>query len=535
MGWNSKSGILKNEKISEDELWSYFNYFFSDSCSKTTTYKFAFLKSILDNLFNNIPFENGYKISYYNIFEKFAESFWNLVVKYNLRQQALNSQGKTSKIEQIFNELINKNPILQNLEFSSMEEDTKIRTIKKVLTECKKYVIGAFYGDFNGFLYGFEENTDYLVFSNTAYNFLVKYKMEIEKLNYYSWAKFLEKINEENVLYKILTKLDLSIPKRSPLDIYREMARAYNAGMVQYGPENYKTNENGERGEGVVTYTCTQNKDGKFDCVRTEFFDDETGLFSVTATQMIVTDAEQSAEQMAALDWSGAQSSAVYSVKTEKVLSSTDEKIVAAVAAAREEDGQQSDENLAANAIRTIGRQAAADRYHENNARFLWVKNIWYPDTSYKHPVTKESEISENYYTELTHYLSAEKSQANGYYILIVISIGTMFLSQFIISKSQKAQNELQTADGRGQKTQKVMLIVMPIIFGIFSFFYSAAFSIYMIVSNLFSILSTLSINFFIDRKFAKIEEQEIREKYNKRIPQSARNPQKGTNGGKTK
>ena len=38
MGWNSKSGILKNEKISEDELWSYFNYFFSDSCSKTTPY-----------------------------------------------------------------------------------------------------------------------------------------------------------------------------------------------------------------------------------------------------------------------------------------------------------------------------------------------------------------------------------------------------------------------------------------------------------------------------------------------------------------
>ncbi len=359
--------------------------------------------------------------------------------------------------------------------------------------------------------------------------------MEMYKKNGYSFLGACLPMIVTLVIFIVVLNAFSSYSRYTNLEIYREMARAYNAGMVQYGPENYKTNENGERGEGVVTYTCTQNKDGKFDCVRTEFFDDETGLFSVTATQMIVTDAEQSAEQMAALDWSGAQSSAVYSVKTEKVLSSTDEKIVAAVAAAREEDGQQSDENLAANAIRTIGRQAAADRYHENNARFLWVKNIWYPDTSYKHPVTKESEISENYYTELTHYLSAEQSQANGYYILIVISIGTMFLSQFIISKSQKAQNELQTADGRGQKTQKVMLIVMPIIFGIFSFFYSAAFSIYMIVSNIFSILSTLSINFFIDRKFAKIEEQEIREKYNKRIPQSARNPQKGTNGGKTK
>lgn len=359
--------------------------------------------------------------------------------------------------------------------------------------------------------------------------------MEMYKKNGYSFLGACLPMIVTLVIFIVVLNAFSSYSRYTNLDIYREMARAYNAGMVQYGPENYKTNENGERGEGVVTYTCTQNKDGKFDCVRTEFFDDETGLFSVTATQMIVTDAEQSAEQMVALDWSGAQSSAVYSVKTEKVLSSTDEKIVAAVAAAREEDGQQSDENLAANAIRMIGRQAAADRYHENNASFLWVKNIWYPDTSYKHPVTKESEISENYYTELTHYLSAEQSQANGYYILIVISIGTMFLSQFIISKSQKAQNELQTADGRGQKTQKVMLIVMPIIFGIFSFFYSAAFSIYMIVSNIFSILSTLSINFFIDRKFAKIEEQEIREKYNKRIPQSARNPQKGTNGGKTK
>ena len=359
--------------------------------------------------------------------------------------------------------------------------------------------------------------------------------MEMYKKNGYSFLGACLPMIVTLVIFIVVLNAFSSYSRYTNLEIYREMARAYNAGMVQYGPENYKTNENGERGEGVVTYTCTQNKDGKFDCVRTELFDDETGLFSVTATQMIVTDAEQSAEQMAALDWSGAQSSAVYSVKTEKVLSSTDEKIVAAVQTAREEDGQQSDENLAANAIRMIGRQAAADRYHENNARFLWVKNIWYPDTSYKHPVTKESEISENYYNELTHYLSAEKSQANGYYILIVISIGTMFLSQFIISKSQKAQNELQTADGRGQKTQKVMLIVMPIVFGIFSFFYSAAFSIYMIVSNIFSILSTLGINFFIDRKFAKIEEQEILEKYNKRIPQSARNPQKGTNGGKTK
>lgn len=92
----------------------------------------------------------------------------------------------------------------------------------------------------------------------------------------------------------------------------------------------------------------------------------------------------------------------------------------------------------------------------------------------------------------------------------------------------------MQTANGQGAKTQKVMMIIMPIIFGVFSFMYSAAFSIYMVVSNIFGIVSTLLINFFIDRKFKKIEEQEIQEKYNKRIPQANRAAD-GKSGGKKK
>ena len=161
------------------------------------------------------------------------------------------------------------------------------------------------------------------------------------------------------------------------------------------------------------------------------------------------------------------------------------------------------------------------------------MKNIWLSDTSYTHPVQGYSdfrssaskvnvEITEDFYEEVTANLSYEKGTANGYFILIVISIGSMFLSQFIVSKSNKAQNELQTADGRGKKTQKVMMIVMPIIFGIFAFMYSAAFSIYMITSSLFGVLSTVLINLVIDSKFKKIEEKEIQEKYNKRIPRSA-------------
>lgn len=52
---------------------------------------------------------------------------------------------------------------------------------------------------------------------------MAKYKVEIEKLNYYEWAKFLEKINADNVLFHLLSKLELSLPEREPLDIYRKI------------------------------------------------------------------------------------------------------------------------------------------------------------------------------------------------------------------------------------------------------------------------------------------------------------------------
>ena len=54
-----------------------------------------------------------------------------------------------------------------------------------------------------------------------------------------------------------------------------------------------------------------------------------------------------------------------------------------------------------------------------------------------------------------------------------------------------------------------------------------------MVTSNVFGILSTVTTNFFIDRKFKKIEEREIQEKYNKRIPQSVKKPDERSGGKK--
>lgn len=315
------------------------------------------------------------------------------------------------------------------------------------------------------------------------------------------------------------------------VDVYRQMKESYNGAVLAYAAETEDVSPVS------VSYAEGSTGEGGTDYTRTEVYDSDDALITVTITRtMRLGSAGMTDEELGAQDWSQATAaSPIYNVKQAAVEASGDETVKIALEWAKtSEEGANLDaESQATLAMQRIGRNAAEAKYREGRNKFLWVKNIWLPDTSYQHPVQLETGVPEDIYNEITMNLAEEKGAANGYYILIIVSIGTMFLSQFIISRSQKAQNELQTADGRGKTTQKVMMIVMPIIFGIFSFFYSAGFSIYMVTSNVFGILSTVTTNFFIDRKFKKIEEREIQEKYNKRIPQSVKKPDERSGGKK--
>ena len=133
----------------------------------------------------------------------------------------------------------------------------------------------------------------------------------------------------------------------------------------------------------------------------------------------------------------------------------------------------------------------------------------------------------EDTYNEVTTLLSKQKTEANGYFILIVLSIGTILLQQFVMMRSQKAQNQFSSVDGQGASQQKTMMIMMTVMFGIFSFMYSAAFSIYMVISNIFSMLSTLVINKAVDSYLEKKEEREAQMQYDKRFRGTARKQDK--------
>lgn len=222
-GWQLKSGELSKDRITEEDFWMLFNMLFSENSRKRNTYKYGFIKAILDNLFNTIQNEDGYFISYQNLFNKFTENYWNLVLKYNLRQMRKDGKSEISKIETILYDSASQSPTLLNLEFSSLSLNEKEKIVSKVQKECIKYVVGALYSDFEGKLYSFDIKGTGITLSYAAYSFILKFKPEIESLNYYSWAKFLEGINTDDVILRVIDKLELSTPRRNDLSIYRNI------------------------------------------------------------------------------------------------------------------------------------------------------------------------------------------------------------------------------------------------------------------------------------------------------------------------
>ncbi len=172
--------------------------------------------------------------------------------------------------------------------------------------------------------------------------------------------------------------------------------------------------------------------------------------------------------------------------------------------------------------IQNVQQYASAETFREKQARFLWVKNIWVTDSPLKQPVNGDYKtfINENSgadfikndtdYKELIKKLEPEATtEPNGFFIMVILTAGVSLLSQLVTAKSQKAQMELQTVDGQGAQTQKMMMWIMPIMMAVFAFMYTTAFSIYIVLSSLLSMGSTFIINFFVDRKFKRVESTE--------------------------
>ena len=218
-GYDLAEGRYENRTLSDDEMWSAFSNLFSSHSKNSSSYKFGFLKAIMDNLYN---VDQNLTLAFDQLFGTFAEVYWNLVLKYGIRQQPVSERSNGTYLEQVLNVTAARYAITADIPFESISDEAKIEVCKKVKSKCKVNVVGALYGDTKGLFYSFSRKEEWLQINPQMYQFVCKHKLAIEKLNYYEWAKYLEKINDDSVMDHLLTKIDKS-SERENLTIYRRI------------------------------------------------------------------------------------------------------------------------------------------------------------------------------------------------------------------------------------------------------------------------------------------------------------------------
>lgn len=237
--WNSDYNNVTFKSFSEDEVIALVNRVLSaDNSKHTTSYKYAFFKSILDNVFNVDV--NIMLLTYDQIAARFTEIYWNLVLKYHLRQQPKSKQHEYTSVEKelfVFCDKYNfdYSDKLAIFPFESLRSDLQLEIIKKIKSQMMKYVVAAFCGDTDDQFYHFnkKDGSEGITLNHDVYVALVKYKSVFEKQNYYEWIKYLEKANDEEDSYALANKLDAST-ERDNLNPYREILEEFEKPRCFY-------------------------------------------------------------------------------------------------------------------------------------------------------------------------------------------------------------------------------------------------------------------------------------------------------------
>ena len=326
---------------------------------------------------------------------------------------------------------------------------------------------------------------------------------------------------------------------------YNELVRAYNGSLQSYTLQIEDVNDDGSitcekstDAENTYTYTVKGNADNQY-----LYYS-----FSYTLSEGETAD-KTIGGNPSPLDLEGVKTYFETAKKSEKVTFKVDEtkasqnkeiedKVVALFEQMKAEDDTVTKTDAYDAYFEEQAQDAVVVAYNtkvKNNTKFLWIKNIWVTDASYKHPIMGYTDFSNEIvekgtcscstgskkgygsaydkvgYSLVTEKLTAPKSAANGYFILIALSIGTILLQQFTSMRAQKEQQKYSSVDGQGASQQKMMMVMMTGMFAIFSFMYSSAFSTYLVVSNLFSMASMFIINLFVDKKEKKTAEEKVK------------------------
>ncbi len=218
-GFDIKEGLYDDREVTDDELWAALSCVFSSRSRNTSSYKYGLLKSIIDNLYN---IDDDYSLSFDQLFSKFTEIYWNLILKYRVRQKAKTVDNRNTHLEKILESAVKNYQIPVPIPFENLSAQNRSDISHAVLKKCKTYVVGALYEDTRHLFYSFSKKDERLSINPKMHKFVCKHKVLIEKLNYYEWACFLEKINADSPTVHLLKMIDEST-KRNNLSVYRHI------------------------------------------------------------------------------------------------------------------------------------------------------------------------------------------------------------------------------------------------------------------------------------------------------------------------
>lgn len=224
-GWQLKEGAGQYHVVSEDQIWTVLMKVLSPQAKKSTSYKFALLRAIIENLYK----ANGeLEIHFNQLAQSFAKLYWNLVVRNGY------SQGKQAQIETELIAFKLKHTIPDGVVFDSIPADLQVSLTHSIERNIvQKYVVGALYADTDGVLYGFSKKERKVRLTPSGYEFLLKYQTTVFKLVNYELAKFLQKKNPLATPGILLEEIE-NITQRESLQQFQLMIMEHSGNSCFY-------------------------------------------------------------------------------------------------------------------------------------------------------------------------------------------------------------------------------------------------------------------------------------------------------------
>lgn len=219
-GFDLKEGTYKFADYTDSDLWSSFKRVFSSKTKNSSTYKFVFLKAIMDCLENGKTRE---RFDFYEIFERFTEIYWIMAVNYGLKQGT--SKQRLTYVEQTLQDYagITGEGSTTKIRFVDLNDEVRSNIVGRIVKDCKKYVVGALYSDTLEMFYSFNKKEEWIKINPVMIDFVKRHKASIEELNLYEISNFMKKANEKNVIAQVAEKIGYNLGEHSDGEILRRM------------------------------------------------------------------------------------------------------------------------------------------------------------------------------------------------------------------------------------------------------------------------------------------------------------------------